>query len=162
MKNDRIKHGLHPDWCALGDKCADPGRDPLHGGMTSTMFPLADDVRIDVELIRQDNLAPAVTVEGDKQICVRFTNMAACNPDGSPIVADTYLSHGDAMALAHTLQTYARRLEWRNANFPPNAIRGDGEGDRVSAWASARETTVDEIIDGFEQHKLEQIVNDDD
>lgn len=123
MKGDRIPHGLHPDWCDLGHECANPTTDPRHVGMVSSSYPYYDDVRIDVELIRQDDHAPAATLEGGKQICLRLTNAAACDINGRPSVADTYLSHGDAMALAHTLTTYAKRLERRDGNYPPDVLQ---------------------------------------
>lgn len=127
MKNDRITKGLHPDWCELGDDCMTPGRDPRHVGKQSTMWPLADDVRIDVEMLRSDDEIEHFTIEGERRIVLRLTNEAHCNVDGSPMVADTYLSERDALALAHVLETYAKRLQRRDNNFDAATIRNDVE-----------------------------------
>lgn len=124
MKGDRIKKGLHPDWCDLGRDCLGKD-DQRHAGMVSTLRPLADDVRVDIELVRQDDSIPAFTIEGDRQICMRLTNMASCTIEGHPITADTYLSARDALALAHMLESYSKRLDARDCNVTPETIRNE-------------------------------------
>lgn len=137
-RGEMVPRDSHPIWCELGPDCTEReagafARDPLHIGHTSILFPTDDDVRIEVQRVRQDDLTPNEErmLEGPDEIVLRLTNTACLNDAGKLLTAHVRLTPDDARAIAHMLSGYARLAEVGSHSHARADVLEDGEALRA-------------------------------